>query len=411
MPDFTREEWIRFPETIGSTSPSNTGFSMDGGKASMEFMVGSEQAWRVLEQLIGNCSELPPELPPAAILAKAGLQRKLPLAHPQFPWFFATAIESYKGHKYKKTVDYIYEVTEDPNARLLASAYPVFADYSEYKISVGFEPRPYKILPDEYMEFNKISLTYYPPKPNNTAIEFTDIWPEWERFCYVTSAPRAEYLSGNLGQYAYYIPSMAEKDPPLDVYQMTNAGQVKILIPSKVVVAKWFQVPYSYVTGSKSPDNKTVFDLAIGSVNQLPIFGGEWDTGYPAGSLLLEAVNVTKIYPKPFPELKDIPGGIPPITYKGYTAELLCDIDFVFIHRNPKTDEIYPDPSEGGNEIYAGHNLLPYLQGNTWYAGIIRGATKGDELPEDIQPMLYPSFPMELLFCNPQWVFETAPDL
>lgn len=404
MPDFTREEWIRFPETIGSTSPSNTGFSMDGGKASMEFMVGSEQAWKVLEQLIGNCSELPL----VAGKAKAGLQRKLPLAHPQFPWFFATAIESYKGHKYKKTVDYIYEVTEDPNARLLAPAYPVFADYSEYKISVGFEPRPYKILPDEYIEFNSISVTYFPPKPNDSAILFSGIWPEWERFCYVTSAPRTEYLSGNLGQYAYYIPSMADKTPPQDVYQMTNAGQVKILIPSKVIVAKWFQVPYSYVTGSNTANNKTVFELAIGNVNQYPMFGKDVESGYPAGSLLLEAVNVSKIYPKPFPELKDIPGGIPPLTYKGYDGELLCDLEFVFIYRNPKSDEIYPE--EGGNEIYAGHNLLPYLQGNTWYAGIIRAAAK-DETPEGIQPMIYPSFPMELLFCNPQWVFETAPDL
>ena len=405
---FTQEEWLQFPEMIGPTSPSNIGFSMEGGKATMEILVGTDVAWEVLSQIIGNVVEY--KILAAVPVVQPGLKRSLPIAHPQFPWFFASAIESYKGHKYKKAEDYLLEKkTENPFSKLAAPSFPVFADYEEYRIQVGFEPRNYKILPDSYMAASPLNVNYFPPKNNGAvpanAINFPGIWREWERFCYSVVLPRAEYLTGDQGMYAYYIPSNAGKTPALPALVNVNKGQVKILIPSKSVIVKWFCIPYSYVTGSNVSGNRTVFDLAIGSVNQNPMFGPALDdnAGYAAGTLLLEGMNVTRIYPKPFPTLAPLDTLVNTFHFD---AELLCDIDLIYAHRDPETDEEYSDTE--GNNVYAGHNLLPYLQQNTWYAGIVRAAIENGNTINTgtIMPLIYPSFPMELLFCNPKWVFS-----
>jgi hypothetical protein len=281
----------------------------------------------------------------------------------------------------------------------------VYPEYNECQVSVNYSPRNYVIASDEWILAQRKSFTYYPRDPAAAPTLISNYMPEYLRYTFISELPRTEFLAASIGQSIYYAPGLA------DINNLpAGTGQIKSLYSSSVVKVKWNQIPYSFVTGQNVPaaySYKTAISYCLGTVNQ-------WEfLGYPAGTLLFEAVTVDKIYPQPFqPYVKS------PYTNK-YLPEnfLLCDVEFSFVYRNPPPGDNYAifggiNPVQDKNRIYAGHNLVPRAQSGTYLANIFNGSW--DPVAKAPSPNSYPtltyySAPHEILFMDPQWIIPRLP--
>ena len=146
----------------------------------------------------------------------------------------------------------------------------------------------------------------------------------------------------------------------------------------------WNAVPYSYVVSENS-----FFDLAIGRVNQLQ-FGR-----FAPGTALLQSVNVLgEPFAPAFPKFVDFTGA------NAVAQEKLCDLEFVILYKNVSTDYPYTGDTNPSH-VYSGHNLGPWGLTGRYYP-IANNVPEGTDPPVPESPV-YPSFPFQLLFQNPDF--------
>lgn len=345
-------------ELFDRISPSKASFQVDGGSASMDFIIDREKLGSMVSEILGS-------------VYKAGdgtgrLVRKLPAAHPYYDWLYATRINNIEGlQPYGRELGETYQ--RDNSLNYIYD----FVTYQKYRVQVQFEPRPYLMLNDENLKgMSKVKKWYY--NLNNAFVNFTDPY-EWLRYVDIECEPSAEFLTSPQGQF-FFKTSDASAPNNMPVTNQ-NGGGVNILIVKRKIKMTWFFVPYEIVFA----ENVT---SGLGKVNQYPFYG------FPAGSLLLEGTEV-KRYPPPEQIIKPDPLGTGPV------AQKLCDITFVFSCLTQGNNDLSTKiPASTPFKISYGHNLLPR-------AGELKyhyAETKYDLNPALSGRPVYESYPMERLF-------------
>ena len=422
--------WLSILELTDSKSPTTTGFTQEGGKSTMKFVIGNQLLDRYCTYMVGWADVYPRKGDGNTYTPEySGINRTLPIAHPRYPWLYASAVESIQGVSYVKASDLSAQgIIPKPNKGFLAPKLPVYAEYQEYEVSVSFTGRTYQVFPNSYMLNNsklpENALTYYWPDSSNTSnysYKFTNIkniWPEWNRFTFTRVEPRSEYLTAEKNTMFFYDPSGAIGS--VNGTTPTIPGNIKIPYPSQSITVQWFNVPYSFVTGESAydaegkPTTTTPLQIGLNTVNQHPFLGKA------AGTLLFEGVKVNNIGTRPFPEYVELPAGSGKY---GFRYIRVCDLELTFIYRDPKPAVDYgallknTSTVQGqtgvvqGNNVLAGHNLLPNARNGQYYAGVMTSkiVDPNERNPAkygasfEKQCVLYPSFPHQLLFTDPAW--------
>ncbi len=343
-------------ESIRTTTQAQ--FSMEQSKATLSGFVypayiNNEDAMR---EVIGSAERA----------GDGKIKRGLPLAHPEYPWLFASSV-SLQGLSF-------YDKHPAPT-NFKAPPIKEYARYNSYQYTIEFNSRPYLLFQDK--NINTGTITYY--KPDGTAVNNKKIAYEWWRYTDYEELPSAEYLTAQQGQFVFNRSDAVA--PPHDT---TVPGQIRLLQQKSTIKFRWYQVPYSYISSSLS-----YIKAGQGSINQF-----DW-YGWPKGTLLYNSFTY-KRYTPPNPQQYDYNFG--DSTKKVIGNEKLVDIEFVFLYFNPGTltGGEAPTAPTNASHITNGHNLLPWLAaggGKYFYAKSVGSVTPG--IP------LYPSYPFELLFTDP----------
>lgn len=410
-------DWRNLQEITDNRSPSTTGFTQEGGRASMKFILGNQLLDRYCTYMVGWSDVYPSKGNNGTFWPDySGINRTLPIAHPRYPWLYASAVESIQGNTYVRASDLSAQGTLPvPNLGFTAPKLPTYAEYQDYEISVSFTGRTYPVLPNSYiLESSKTpehTLKYYWPDSSGTSnysnllTNFENVWPEWNRFTFTKIVPRSEYLTAEKNTMFFYDPSGTIGT----VNGMTPniPGNIKLPYPSQTITVQWFNVPYRFVTGEGAydaegkPTTTTPIQIGLNTVNQYAFLGK------PAGTLLFEGVNITSIGTRPFPEYVDTPPGSGKYSFRYLRV---CDLELNFVYRDPKPAVDYGGILQGNN-VLAGHNLLPNARNGQYYAGVMtaKQVNPSETDPSKYAPDFskqctqYTSFPHQLLFTDPAW--------
>ena len=345
-----------YKERVESMSPSTAGFSADGGgRAVMIQDVTYNDLGKKIREILGYTKK-----------DGAGLARKLPKAHPLFPWLFASRISQVQGF------GTMTQVASDPVEALEVAPFDDFARYANYRLTIEFEPRPYVLCRDDLIS-NTLSKSWTPP--DGTPVGPLTYAEEWKRFVDIEFQGASQYLTAKKGQMRFNVAGGHELDG-----KEAGEGQIRMAYPKSTVIYKWYQVPYEHVIHVNS-----YIVAGLGCVNQFA-----WDD-WPAGTLLFKDFK-TRRYTPAAPEVNYDYGTVI------WTNDKLCDIDFIFEYIEP-TRTAAAASLANANAIDYGHNLVPYSNTGSWYY-----ATTNIEpltsVANDNKP-IYPSYMFELLFTTP----------
>ncbi len=420
-------DWRKLQEITDSRSPSTVGFTQEGGRATVKYIVGELLLDRYCTYMVGGAVGYPSKGHNATFWPDySGIDRTLPLAHPRYPWLYAAGIESIQGTSFVRASDLSASGSIPvPNTGMVAPKFPTYAEYQDYELSVSFTGRTYPVLPNSYVEWGSQyqNLSYYWPDSSGTSnYAYSDtpligIWPEWDRFTFTKVEPRSEYLTAEKNTMFFY-------DPTGGITKVNGTvpnipGNIKLPYPSQLITVQWFNVPYHYVTGEGSYDHEgkptttTPLQIGLNTVNQYPFLGK------PRGTLLFEGVKVISIGTRPFPEYVELPPGSGKYTFRYLRV---CDLELNFVYRDPPAAVKYGAyfatrptlPGQTGllqgNNVLAGHNLLPNARNGKYYAGLLTSQVNDPgAAPIDYAVNLkkqctqFVSFPHQLLFTNPHW--------
>lgn len=350
-------------ESIRTTTQAS--FSMENSRAKL---VGHIDADYESSDLLGTTDAQREILGSAEPAGDGKIKRGLPLAHPEFPWLFASSINVQGLSFYDK---------HESEANFEAPPLKEYARYNAYQYEIEFQNRPYLLFQDK--NINTGTITYY--KSDGTAVNNKKIAYEWYRYTDYEEVPSAEYLTAQQGQFVFETSDASEPDGN------TVPGQLRLLQQKSTVKFRWYQVPYSYINSYAS-----YIKAAQGHINQF-----DW-YGWPKGTLLYNSFTY-KRYTPPNPQQYDYNFG--DTTKKVIGNEKLVDIEFVFIYFDPGEPGGGAAPAAPTNQshITNGHNLLPWLAaGGGIYFYAKSAASVAPNKP------LYPSYPFELLFTDPDVV-------
>lgn len=335
---------------------STMGFSLEGGRALATYDLTVEEELDIQEAvtyILGTTQ-----------IETAGLRlnRTPPLAHPQFPFLYASSITSIKGRgKYEL-------VPSDP--ALEVPPFPSYALYSHYEITVEFTPRPYPVLDNT----NTPQGTNCYVGPTGTKY-FYNYAAEWLRYCDYEYQPKFDSITQVQGLMRFRTPEGTTQPvgpPPENTFE----GIARMYLPDQMLKITWYAVPYRFVT---SPNSVLAFYL--GRINQ-----GDW-YNWKKGELLYVGFN-----PKRYtPPIQDIAlfNNVP-------STEKLCNLELVFIHTHRELG-IAPSTTPPPQFVVGGHNLLPWMPTRKFYYATTRQTT----VPPDPGTPSFLSFPIEQLFTDP----------
>lgn len=345
-------------ERIASKSISNSGFSLsEGARASLKLIVTENKLELAIKEAMGSSKPL-----------KAGIERKLPVAHPHWQWLFCERISNIEGVEFDSKID-VEEEAAFFDTYVEAPPLNYYARYKRYELSLDFTPRPYAVLPDTSIK------TFTETFTNEAgAVEIKEYAEEYLRYTEYRRTPSSEFLTAENGQMVWKMDSNPTPPPVVTLQNTAVAGgQLRMLIRSAQVEYKFYEVPYSFITSPNS-----FITRATGHVNQF-----EWN-GHPAGSLLMLGASVDKVYTPLFPEwIETGAGSVVPSQQK------LCDLTFNMLERDQAPAIAYAGVT--GNDVAYGHNLLFNPQTALWYYAVNQNTGKPT----------YSSFPFSLLFANP----------
>ncbi len=299
-------------EQVKSVSPGQAGFSMQGGRATLQLFADDDNLLDRIREILGgteagmniNGNQAGPY----------GLHRALPKAHPKFPWLFAERISNIVG----------YGNPEKTESDLSTNAeVPPFQDYAEYPwylLTVEFTPRPYVLCQDN--KISQYSFNWYKADgnpaisgtPYNAPTQVPSVYAdEWMRYTDVEITPASEWITANRGQFLFDV---SDGSPPSQVE--AGNGQIRMLYQKRVVTFRWYQVPYSHITHQRSN-----IAAGLGYVNQRD-FTGPDGSFFAAGTLLFFAVKVNRYVP-PVPDVFTQP------STTIFANNKLCDIEFAMM--------------------------------------------------------------------------------
>lgn len=342
----------KFRERKAGRSPNPFSIGVKGGAATVSGYIPTDDVVEFLKAAIENATPMGGTDP--------RIKRTLPLAHPQYPWLFLDSVDG-AGIEFSEKAD------ADPEGVLEAPPLHDYGVYVDHELNLKFSTRPYSVATDSQIPVT--TLTWY---EDDGSTENTQYAKEWYRYVEWLPQPAAEYLTAETGQFLFDAP-VTFPTAPGDSPPSAGKGQIRLLVPSRTYRLRWYRVPQSFLLS-----NNNRFDNAQGRVNQFA-----WE-GFDPGTLLLQSVSPIDTYTPPFPEF---------VTYDGSTAlvsqEKLVDLEFVFLYRNPICAEVVTPTN--ASHIANGHNLVPRGITRKWYYA----KTAGNGEP------IYPSYPYELLFGNP----------
>ena len=386
-----KPSWLNaIPQTTGSQSPESMGFSHGGGSLTQNYRVGPSKLNEFIYYCLGF-NALRDD-------GYSGIQRETPIAHPQFPFTYATSIAQITGQQYTRNIDNEYYVL-GANKHYTAPPFPTYPEYFEYDISVNYEPKPYTVTDDAFIIDRSFSISFI--DQTNLAYVFPKFMPEYFRYTTLTYEPKAEFLTMDVGSATFFAPN----NPIFNVPNPRSAstGMYKQLYKTATVKLKWHMVPYLFQNGYDQLSGikyKVAAEEFVGRINNSTFFG------FPAGSLLLESFSTTAVYNQATVVQSDIIQD--PLNGNRYffKQNLLCDIEFVFSYRYDTVTENYSNIQKTNlNQIFAGHNLFKRAASDKAIA-IIRAEDFNSITGKIIDGRLgltYASAPMQLVFSDPRW--------
>ena len=146
-------DWRFLQELTDSRSPTTTGFTQEGGRSTMKFIIGNQLLDRYCTYMVGWADVYASKGHGGTFWPDySGINRTLPIAHPRYPWLYAAAVESIQGNTYIRASDLSAQGSiPTPNTGFTAPKLPTYAEYQDYEVSVSFTGRTYPVLPNTNM--------------------------------------------------------------------------------------------------------------------------------------------------------------------------------------------------------------------------------------------------------------------
>lgn len=357
-------------EEINSLSPSTSGFGADGGTAQAEYTIERDFLPTALTKILGYC-----------LIANDGrLNRGVPLSHPDFPWLYASKITSIQGmgaDGYAAGNEFVFPGFA-PIYKLLPERIGM---YKHYKLTVQFEPRPYKVIQDAQVHQFSKPAAYFDADKNGFI--FTD-WCEHLRYTTVDFEPYTQWLTTQMAGFYMHCPDF----PGTEKYQQTaptNGGGPKMLVCKQNLTVTWFMVPFRMTTSN-------LIRMARGKINYEPSPAKGFLKQEP-GSLLLKGVKY-RPNPGPYPPIAEAIATEDQVTDSLWDNRYV-DIMFEFEEFTIPQDQRGPYPTGMVNQangvVLDNHNRLPTMSLMKWvYAS--NGKNPATTLP------IYNSMNMKALF-------------
>lgn len=326
-------------QRTGDRAPARAGFSLEGGSCTDEFLVKGGDEIAAITQILGD----------VAPAGDGSLKRTMPACHPQYPWMFASSIETVQGMGQSSfqggPIGQLIDV--DP-ALEVPSCVTQYWQYPVYSFAVKFtQPNGYRIVDDTNVVI--VNGTYYDTSGTLITLSYPD--GEWQRYTSFDIAPSAELITAQQGQTLFALDATKVCPPGVTApHGRAFPGFPKIYLNKSGIKFTWYNVPYSYI---EHPNSYVVNQ--IGTINQKAWYG------WPAGQLLYLGC-VVRPYMPPVPNIDTWTG------YNSFENKRRCDITFMF-DRVPRTQSSVPAipngwPSAGGinpNIVASGHNLQPWM--------------------------------------------------
>lgn len=367
-----------YSEAAASKSPHSAGFGLDGGPGGRA--VGTYyMANPGLTILHGRIQAL---LGYVEITQQSrALKRGMPLAHPAYPWLYASRIVGIRGMGKAATTEAATTVQPEDLDRI-ANA---IASYPVLELTIEFTPRLYAVLPDNAVK--ESTLSYYLPDDNGMVAATTKtIQWEWVRFTDWVTVANPEIITAQQGQ-SFFVTSTgaiqpyATTSPP---HSYPFQGFPRINSPRSTIIFTWFQVPESYVTSANS-----YLERYQGFINQNAFYNNRW----PVGSLLYETYRVPRRYVPP------VPATVRAGDTTRFTTDKLCDVELVFTKVVRTSSSVPILSSVNRSWLPYGHNLLPWFGDRKFYYAVYPKQTDLNDTA--YWKPTYDSVPFELLFQNP----------
>lgn len=352
---------IEYAELARDASPTVAGFNRESGKVTSRLYVsGDEDISDVILDLLGSVSVKSSE---------SRLTRKLPKAHPMYPWLFAGAINNIVGVGFTGEVDPFFSL-----GTVYDYAPTSYAGYDRYELTVEYIQPWYPLLPDE--DIKTLTTTWYNEIGVSTSLTYSR---EWERFVDIEIQPVPEMITATQGNMVFRLSDATPTSPGAPPHRIPFPGMPSMLWPKSVINLTWYNVPYSYVSSVNSYLTKY-----IGYVNQFQFL-----FRYDPGTLLYTGFTARR-YTPPVPKYDSIDDK--------YIIEKVCDITMKFEYTSRSVESTTATISNP-NWIAGGHNCLPWMKNRKYYyATTAEIGTDGN--PAKWIP-LYLSVPFEILFQNP----------
>lgn len=362
---------VNYLERIDDLGPGSSGFGLDGAQSALPYLIADADLDNSIIDILGytnpNAGYALGTSPGSTATASPGLLRKCPKAHPRWPWLYAAKILNIQGQgkAYKTT----------GNALSEANPMVFYATYDRSIVMIGFEPRPYYVLPDSQIPTGTLTWYDFDGTPKTSAYA-----QEWLRFTDFQVFPKPEMVTSQYGRMAFYTASGASPGGTDPSKAVTFPGFLRMVVPQAEIKMIWYQVPYSYM---ESANSRLV--SYVGCVNQT-----DW-WRWKAGELLYTGCTARK-YSPPSPERVTDPETV---NVAVSTPPKLCDVEMTFLFTRRTGTDVPSPPNR--NWVAAGHNLMPWLKTRSFY--YVAGGGKSDNLATS--PPTFLSREFALLFSNP----------
>jgi hypothetical protein len=305
------------------------------------------------------------------------INRQQPYAHPLLPFWYAKAISSIKGVggggvQPIKNLRTLEAPVIPSSTKTDANGNPLgyWGLYPEYQYTIEFGPVPYAVLGNSSINVNVTPTEFIYIDPNGNSFQF-GYAEEWKRYTNWIPIPQFDFITYQLGSMFFATGNSAfPNQQPMKAFP-------KLFLPNQLIKFYWYQVPLTYITSPRSFLNRFA-----GYVNYFDWYQPAWR----AGTLLYLGYTPT-VYSPPVPQLYQVQEG-----RTGFAVDKLVDLEINFLYTSRQGTNL-PTPINQ-NSIPAGHNLLPFIDRNFYYAQAKVGTP----------PKVYPSwnsFPFELLFTDP----------
>jgi len=349
----------------GPTEVSKAGFSTEGGK--------SQRAWQATPASIEDLVSVFPAILGYTKYSESGtgkLVRTLPLADPLYPWMYASSISTVEGYGTAT------QTAADP--QLEAPAFPYGAFWQRYRLSVESMPRPFPVLPDYLIP--TIGENWYPETGGGTTKVPFKYATEQNRFCTWEFQPEADYVTMQRGSMVFNSSVFGSA--------MSLNAMPRIYLPNQRLTVTWYNVPLRLAISGKS-----YLQRWLGRINQNPVAGPDGIV-FPKGSLLYLNFS-TKTFTPPQQDIVPLggPGG------NIVSTDKFVNITMNFLYTTRTLTGTVTTAPTNLNFVTAGHNLLPWIDGNFYYAQMPTITTGPYTPPYQNQPT-WLSAPLESLWTD-----------